>query len=195
MKADYALKMGTELAIAIGHQLMPGCDRLNIAGSIRRRKAVVHDIELVALPKRQVVPQSLFEVQIEISPQFIRQVQGLGEIIKGSPTGRQMQIRLPEGILLDLFLPQPDDYFRMLAIRTGSADFSARVLASGWKRAGWCGTPDGLRKISDCQERISGGKIKWICVNPSPERPPVWDSEEAFFQWLGIPWIEAKQRH
>lgn len=186
--------MGTDLAIAIGRKLLPYCERLNTAGSVRRRKAVIHDIELVAIPKVETISLGLFDTQTQVSPQFTGQVAALGEIRMGKVGGRQMKIELPGGINLDLFLPQPDDYFRQLAIRTGSADFSARVIAGGWKKIGWCGTTDGLRRISDCQKRISGGDNKWICVNPDPDKPPVWESEEAFFHWLGVPWVTPRLR-
>lgn len=109
-----------------------------------------------------------------------------------------MKIDLLERIRLDLFLPVPQDYFRQYAIRTGSSDYSYRVIASAWKANGWVGTEDGLRRIEDCKgTEYSDGdkkKMKWVCISETPTLPPAWRSEEHFFEWLGIKWIHPKLR-
>ena len=191
------LAKAKDIAIEVGRQLLPHCDKLNIAGSIRRGKPDVKDVELVCLPTTyQAPPEQLFGNPItKPIPAFYTVVAGLGNVIKGKPEGKYMQIDLRQGIVLDLFMPDPHDYFRQYAIRTGSADYSARVIASAWVAKGWCGSDHGLRLISDCQERISGGKKTWICVNPNGEKPPVWESEQAFFEWLGVKWVEPKLRN
>ncbi len=186
--------MGTDLAVTIGRKLLPHCERLNTAGSVRRRKAVIHDIELVAIPKLETLSLGLFDTQTQVSPQFTEQVAALGEIRLGRVSGRQMKIELPEGINLDLFLPQPDDYFRQLAIRIGPADYSKNVLAAGWRKIGWCGSDKGLRKVTDCQQRASGGKLDWFCVNENAEVHPCWPDEESFFDWINVDWIEPRLR-
>lgn len=47
------MKHSTALVIAekIKAQLAPHCDRIEIAGSIRRKKPEVKDIEIVVIPK------------------------------------------------------------------------------------------------------------------------------------------------
>ncbi|MCX6217682.1 hypothetical protein [Spirosoma sp.] len=190
-------RFARKIAIDTGLLLMPHCVRLNIAGSVRRKKAEVKDIELVAIPKTRTLQTGLFDSSLTtvVSPDFVAMLESLGEVIKGKPDGRYMQIQLHEGIALDLFMPDPVDYFRQYCIRTGSADYSAKVIAGGWKKLGWCGSDKGLRKIADCQNRASGGKMNWICVNPDAELPPVWSSEEEFFDWLQIPWIKPELRN
>ena len=75
--------------------------------------------------------------------------------------GKYMQIKLRENIILDLFMPDDFDYYRQYAIRTGSADYAAKIIATGWKKKGWCGSDKGLRKISDCVEtKTPDGKSK-----------------------------------
>ena len=180
-------------------KIKPYCvdKRLFIAGSIRRMKPDVHDIEIVALP--------LFDVENDLfgepirkvrSKRFIETVNGFGNIIKGNANGKMMQIELPEGIMLDLFIPDDFDYWRQFVIRTGSADYSYKVIATAWKKLGWCGSDKGLRKISDCVAMVgSDGKTKYKCVAPKPELPPVWTSEEHFFQWLKVPFIHPSKRN
>ena len=105
------------------------------------------------------------------------------------PTG----LSAPQYVQLDLFIPQPDDYYRQLAIRTGSADYSARVIAYGWRKIGWVGTSDGLRK----EEQVEKRGEQWICSLPEHEviKPPVWASEQDFFNWLKVEYIEPQFRN
>lgn len=189
--------LARDVAIQIGEQLMPLCDRVNIAGSIRRGKAEVKDIELIVQPSRVLIPSTeLFAPPVQaVRPAFTATVASLGQVIKGKSDGRYMQIALHQGVNLDLFMPDPVDYYRQYAIRTGSAEYSQYVIAGGWKSKGWCGSDHGLRLQSDCQERISGGKKSWLCVNPNGERPPVFESEEHFFDFIGVPWIHPKLRN
>lgn len=193
MKHDQAFK----IAVAICERLRPYCEpmRLRIAGSIRRKKPEVKDIEIVCLPKIVTVQTpDLFggSNRQEIHSEFVHIVcEGLGRVVKGQPTGRYMQIETPEGINLDLFIPQQSDYFRQFAIRTGSADYSARVIAGGWVRAGWVGTEHGLRRADECR-RIAD--TKWECTSNNPTLPPVWESEEDFFTFIGVDCIAPEKR-
>src|SRR5512145_1569634 len=56
------LLVATTLAAKVVAQLAPYCERVEVAGSVRRRKDVVGDIELVAIPKVQT--------QIHVQPQL-----------------------------------------------------------------------------------------------------------------------------
>lgn len=190
----FPLDKATRFACNVVQLLEDYCDEIHIAGSIRREKAEVKDIEIVCRPKLwQAGNTGLFDTPGEpvIIPAFRREVESLGSVIKGKPDGRYMQILLPSTMKLDLFMPTATDYFRQFAIRTGSADYSAKVIAGGWKSKGWCGTDQGLRRITDCIEKPGGG---WKCIANGAVLPPVWQSEEEFFDWLSIKWIEPKLR-
>jgi DNA polymerase/3'-5' exonuclease PolX len=113
------------IAEAVKAQLAPFCDRIEIAGSIRRKKPEVGDIEIVCVPK----PSEILS--------FIQTAESLGEKVKGDPGGRYAQIVLLEGISLDLFIARQENYGLILAIRTGSADFSHKYLACGWVKHGY----------------------------------------------------------
>lgn len=188
-----------KIAIATCYKLQPFCkeNRLNIAGSIRRKSPEVKDIEIICLPKMESQKDLFGNASKTIrSNEFITAVNKSGTIIKGKPTGKYMQIALPEGINLDLFMPDEDDYFRQYAVRTGSAEYAHKVLANAWRKMGWCGSDQGLRKVSDCYETsLPDGKIKWTCINKNAEKPPVWQSEEEFFQWLWIPFVKPEKRY
>ncbi len=169
MKLNAALEAAE---IAKG-DLVPYCDRIEIAGSIRRRKEDVGDIEIVAIPKR--VEVGLFGDDTEREPGFARVVNQWGKV-KGDPQhGLYTQRILPVGIKLDLFVATPLNWGLIYAIRTGSADFSRYVLASGWVRSGY-------RSINGMLHTIETGE-PW----PTPE-------EEDLFRAAGVAWIEPEKR-
>lgn len=116
------------IAEKIKDELSPHCDRIEIAGSIRRKKAEVKDIELVAIPKP-------FEVGLFSSG--ITLVLNKWEKVKGDLPCKYTQRILPDGIKLDLFFAEPENWGLIFAIRTGSAEYSHKVLASGWVKAGY----------------------------------------------------------
>jgi DNA polymerase/3'-5' exonuclease PolX len=207
----FSLSRALKIATCILRNISPSCEVANIAGSIRRLKQDVKDIEIVCVPKRiKVGSVNLFgedDREEIISPDFVDEVNKLGKIIKGKPDGRMMQIQLPEKIILDLFMPMPYDYWRQFAIRTGSADYSQKVIATGWNKIGWCGTPDGLRLQGECNAvKYKSGKdergndqykTKWELKESvtEPTKPPVWESEKGFFDWLGVQYLSPNLRN
>lgn len=188
------LKQATDIAISIGKKLQPFCYNLNIAGSVRRKKPEVGDIEIICRPIREPAGQAaLFgePVEVVVIRKFSETVKSLGDILMGDPNGRQMKILLPEEIKLDLFIPQDHDYFRIYAIRTGSNQYSNIVIATAWKKKGWVGTEHGLRRIEDCKKI---GEHSWRLVNPNGMKPPLWTSEADFFEWLGVTYLDPRLR-
>jgi len=195
------LEEARNIAINLWNFLKPQCDIIKIAGSIRREKPEVKDIEIVALPKTVDV-KDLFDNVIgkQRIPEWKQAVDTLGQVVKGTTSGRYMQIQLKnENIVLDLFMPEDFDYWRQFAIRTGSADWTARFIAGGWKNIGWCGSDVGLRLQSECVSKTSDsdGKKSWKCVAAKDKQtlPPHWKSEEDFFEWIKLKWIEPKFRN
>jgi DNA polymerase/3'-5' exonuclease PolX len=150
-------------ALAKAEQLLvilaPFFTRLEIAGSIRREKAECGDIELVGLPSnRTLLAMKLLEIG------------GVG----CKKDARYIKFRY-QSTQVDLFLPQPHDYGRQLAIRTGSAEYSHRVLATAWVKKGCKGTDAGLVDSS-------GKVIPFV-------------SEEDFFSYLGLRHLDPKLRN
>lgn len=198
------IREANQHAMKVFKVLLPHCVMVNIAGSVRRMKQEgIKDIEIVCLPKTRAMaaPQSLdlfgspLPVLKEHSVEFVKAVHSLGTIHSGDPaTGRYVALST-EGVKVDLFMPQAHDYYRQLCLRTGSADFSSKVIAVAWKRKGWVGTPDGLRRQSECQYTKVGTKKTWKCISLTPTLPPVWQSEEEFFEWLGVDYVEPRLRY
>lgn len=198
MKLHIAKSIATNILIF----LQPHCSIINIAGSIRREKAEVKDIEIVALPM-YTETKDLFNTVTtkERYKSFVIAATRIGKIIKGNPQGRYMQIEVNCGtagnINLDLFMPAEEDYYRQLAIRTGSAEYAHKVIAKAWIKKGWCGSDKGFIPQSECNSYIETATNKriWKCKVDNPTKPPHWKSEEEFFNWLGVPFTEPKNRN
>lgn len=194
MKIQQALQLSSRIV----ELLRTHTSVIHIAGSVRRQKPEVKDIEILCIPNKISLQQDLFggpPKSETVTGGFVMALEQMSkEVVKGQPNGRYMQIILKGGATLDLFMPDPDDYYRQLAIRTGSSKYSHDVIASAWRKKGWVGSDMGLRRIEDCEAKVSGDKTTWKCINPEGKRPPVWASEEAFFEWIGVNWIHPVYR-
>ena len=185
------------IANDIAERLAPYCEHVEIAGGVRREKGDVHDIEICCAPKMEATTDLFGEsLQERRSKLFCLAAIGLGKLIKGSvEDGRYVKIDLPEDIVLDLFIPEKSDYWRQFAIRTGPAEYSHMVLAKTWFKLGWCGTADGLQLQKESfQKTLRSGKNEWVCNSKFPTLPPVWKTEQDFFEWLGLEWVAPNKR-
>ena len=125
------LSKALQIANAVKAQLDPHCHRCEIAGSIRRKKPEVKDIEIVAIPK----PYSTGLFQDGLAEAVNQWQKVKGEMEYG--VCRYTQRILPEGIKLDLFFAEPGNWGLIFALRTGSADYSHKVLATTWTSKGY----------------------------------------------------------
>lgn len=158
--------------------IRPHCLVAEVAGSVRRKCAMVGDIEVVCVPENEFSMGTLF-------PEGFK-----GMVVNGS---RLKRFKYPEsGIQIELYITNISDYGRILAIRTGSSAYSHH-LAVRWGRIGWAGTEDGLRRKSEC-DRKSTWKIKPE-YKLAPTLPPAFKTEEEFFAFLSIEWLPPIQRN
>lgn len=194
------LQKAKKIAIEICESLQPFTDKIHIAGSIRRKKTEVKDIEIVLRPKLEAITATdLFSIgttTYDIITGFTNAVIGLGQIEKGNTRGKYLKIVLPQGINLDLFIPDENDFYRQYAIRTGSADYSFKVIANGWRKIGWVGSDLGLRLEKDCIEtKMPNGKSNWKCIRDKNNSPPIWESEQDFFDWIKVKYVKPEFRN
>jgi len=177
-------KMRLDLAQAIAKRFMvhlePFVAKMSIAGSTRRECAEVGDIEVVCVARDEFSMGQCFP---EGYP---------GLVINGSRLKRFKYA--PKDLLpiqIELYITSENDYGRILAIRTGSSAYSHH-LAMQWNRRGWAGTEDGLRRKDECIKK-STWKIKPE-YKSAPTLPPVFDTEEKFFNFIGVEYIHPKAR-
>jgi DNA polymerase/3'-5' exonuclease PolX len=122
-KRPYAAVL--QVANYIVERLAPACERVEIAGSLRRKKAEVGDIEIVAVPKLNydLLGEPMKQTQVDDA------LMGLAMRKNGE---KYKQFDLTEGLDLyqvDLFLqPDPATWGVNFMIRTGSAEFSKRMV-------------------------------------------------------------------
>ncbi|UMB59912.1 hypothetical protein MHL31_12610 [Lutibacter sp. A80] len=124
MKLENALKVAEKLK----KRLSPHCIKIEIGGSIRRKKLEVKDIEIIIIPKPYDI--GLFSSGVaEILNQY--------PIVKGHLPCKYTQRILPEGIKIDVFFAEEENWGLIYAMRTGCAEFSHKVLARRWVKFGY----------------------------------------------------------
>jgi DNA polymerase/3'-5' exonuclease PolX len=167
-----SLEQARPIAEEVRQALAPCCTRLEVAGSIRRQRPTIGDIEIVAIPKQ--VPAGLFGDESTVHPAFCQAV-NQWPAVKGQPTGKHTQRILPGGVKLDLFMADADNWGLILVIRTGSWAFSRDMLGAHCKKRGYKSIEGRLTRLRDGQ------------VMPIRE-------EAELFALLGVPYVEPPAR-
>lgn len=167
------MKLGEATVIAerMKAELAPHCERIEIAGSIRRRKTEVGDIEIVAIPKPYDV--GLFASGVALVLDRL-------PIVRGHLPCKATQRMLPEGIALDVFFATRENWGLIFAIRTGSADYSHHVLAHGWARRGYVS---------------KWGMLRYLDGRDSDGRAIATPEEEDVFRIAGVSWVPPEARN
>ena len=172
------LKQAQEIAEALKAELTPFCERIEIGGSIRRKKPEPNDIELVCIPKFEEVltgQLTLWEEPITrlLNVLFSHLSQKYFIIKMGE---RYCQIQLGDendvGIKADIFTATFRTWGYIFMLRTGPAEFSKFVVTE-LKKNGF---------TMDAGEVFHKGTP---CTVPS---------EEDLFFLLGIDYIEPEYR-
>jgi DNA polymerase/3'-5' exonuclease PolX len=186
----YPIGRARDVAQGLRLLLEPYCERVEIAGSIRRARPEVKDIELVAIPRvedaagtdlwgtpeaRDLLADKLLGLSADglLVPRAVEVHRADGTVETQRRVGQSYQALVCEGIPVDLFIVRPPaEWGVIFAIRTGPGDF-------------------GQRLVTDCQRyfrRVEGGRVLHLGQHvPCPE-------EADFFRALGQPWVEPSER-
>jgi DNA polymerase/3'-5' exonuclease PolX len=123
-----------DIAVTVIEALKGGCDRIEIAGSLRRKRSEVHDVEIVCIPKKVEASVDLFGVPTEVrSPQFYCAFEKW-EVLKGSPQhGKYIKAQV-QGVAVDVFTAAAENWGWIFTLRTGPADFGHYTIVSQLKR-------------------------------------------------------------
>lgn len=133
------LKKANEIALSLQDELSPFCERIAIAGSIRRKRNLVKDIEIVCIPKTQLVEQTdLFSsMSQEIrSKAFCDAVDKFEKIKGNSEHGKYLQRKNAQGIIFDIFIANAQNWGYIKVLRTGSKEFNF-IMLNALKREGY----------------------------------------------------------
>jgi len=193
MKTKIPLTRALPLAEKIRDALSPGCERIEIAGSIRRRKHIVGDIEIVAIPK--FCPD--LETQLSLFGDPPKMVSALELLLnnlvrnkdnfrRGHKAGdlhKNFLVKIDEDgseVFLDLFLTTAEQWGYILALRTGPGDFNRMWVTQKRKggllpddyrfEGGWLIGPDGECIQTPEEEQI----FDLIGKQIAPERRDNW---------------------
>lgn len=182
---DYEYVKAYTVADQLAQRLERSCEKLQIAGSLRRRVKVVHDIEIVVVPVLEELPDLLGETHALrsrlddtldelIEERVLRSFPGA----KHGPRMKQFAVQ-PLGIKVDLFIVLPPaQWGTILAIRTGPAHYS-HWLVSRKDMGG--GLPNHLRVKDGAVMTLYGSNV----IETS--------TEESFFALLGIDKVPAPE--
>jgi len=163
-----------KVAYEVVAQLQPFCSKIEVAGSIRRHRPIVHDIDLVCIPSNQ--------------GQFLAVLQGLGRIKIGGGKIIRVGMGFSKGIDLDVYIATPATWATLLLIRTGSAAHNIRMCSRA-KNMGMKLHADGSGLF------FVREKIGWTgAVEHRDEELVASESEEQIFKALGLPYEEPDRR-
>lgn len=144
MKTRFPYRYAMEVAEAIQSQLQPDCDRILIAGSLRREKSEVGDIELLFVPLMVSEPDGLFDTrQCDLAERKINELVTSGVLerrlnVNGHQVWGQknkLARHLASGIPVDFFSTTAENWHVATVIRTGSKETNLR-LTTGAQRQG-----------------------------------------------------------
>lgn len=183
VKLSIPLAQAASLAAEVVALLRPACQRIEVAGSIRRRRPLVGDIEIVCQPRCEARAGGLFAELTESVNLLDERVAALlrdgalrrGLDASGRPAwGSRYHRILYDGVQVDLFaVLAPAQWGVIYLLRTGPAAFNKRLVTVRHK-GGWL--PEWLKMRAG---------VLWLGDDlvSTPE-------EEDVFYTLGQPYVE-----
>jgi DNA polymerase/3'-5' exonuclease PolX len=180
---DYARSVAEEMVGRLAPYCQP--DRLEIAGSLRRLKPHVGDIELVYISRLGLhkEPGSLFAEEVGIAEVKIQEILKAGIIAKRPNCDshvtwgpqNKLAVHVATGVPLDLFATTPDCWWNYLVCRTGPADLNERIAREARQRGlHWHPYGKGFTQEDGT----------WLVMH----------SEREVFETVGLPYREPKDR-
>lgn len=185
----YPIEAAATLAHELADLLRPACLMVEVAGSIRRCKPTVGDIELLYVPRFEEEPIDLVtRGMVNQADKVIDRLLASGVLVKrrnvnGSTTwGEQnkLAVHRDSGMPVDLFSTTTASWFNYLVCRTGPADSNARIAkaaqARGWK---WNPYGPGFTRVVD---------------GDTLARSHAVTSEADVFTFVGLPYLPPEDR-
>jgi len=188
MNEKFPLEAAQKQALEIAKALGPHCERIEVAGSIRRGKPWVKDIDLVAIPK-MTSKKSLFGTTTELA-----ETDFYGAVTDAFFTLSAEGQRLIRGcvwmadkrISVDIYIATAESWATLLLIRTGSAEHNIYMCA----RARACGG----KLHADGSGLEVAGQYDAVLHRTANVRVIRAKTEEEIFKALGIPTPAPRER-
>ena len=177
-KIQLPLSQAESLTTKIIEALTPGCERIEAAGSVRRGRATVGDLEIVCIPKPTL---DLFGEPVgSMLDLILSDLVAAGRLLPGDKNGEKYKnffVPAVAGLKLDLFITTPECWGVNFTIRTGSADFTKRLVTQKYKG----GLLPGDMVISGARIWQAGEALH------TPEEIDV-------FKVIGLEWVQPGER-
>lgn len=182
----YPWEEAYKVAAIIAQELRPVCARVQIAGSLRRHKPDVGDVEILYVPitRTEPDPEDLFANRtVNLADARIEELIRAGVLEKrknanGSEVfGEKNKLarHVGSGIPVDLFSATEENWFNYLVCRTGPSQSNIRIceaaIHKGWK---WNPYGEGFSNAEGESRRM--------------------ESEEAVFAFVGLRYHEPAGR-
>lgn len=204
MNIPFALASAERIARAAVGELAPACSRIEIVGAVRRRVAVVDEIELLAIPRSETIglfgdsQRSALWARLEALI-----VQGRLAELRGGELTRRYSISHAPGLALEVYTATPETWGVQMAIRTGPAGFNRDCMTQeshGGRLRDGLMVRDGVvwQRLPDDQEpeapgiRDARASARLVCERGRFTLIPT--PEEADFLALAGGWIEPEDR-
>jgi DNA polymerase/3'-5' exonuclease PolX len=185
-------KVPARIALGVAEKfvqfLKPHCAKILVAGSLRRRKQLVSDIEILFIPRflSEKDPGDLFGAtrMSNATERAIAALLAAGVLTKRPNVNgvdawgakNKLGVHAATGIGVDLFTATPENWPNYLVCRTGGAENNVRIcnaaIACGWK---WNPYGDGFSRVN-------------------PAETHVVQSEREVFGFVGLPYLEPWER-
>ncbi len=177
------LEMAEQIADELMRALRPACVRCEVGGSVRRRKPVVKDLEIVFIPQIEERRVDMFNSEsVPATEAVIGRLVDCGSLVwdvdvkRNGPLYKRL-IHVSSGLVVELFAARIENWGLIYALRTGPGDFNKLLVSHGWQ---------GGAMPSDM--RMEGGYL-WR----RGERLETV-TEDSFFEAIGLPCWKPEER-
>lgn len=168
------LAKAEEIAQRVVWELKGMCRRIEIAGSVRRRKAECGDVEIVCEPISWDGGHEVLDWARRIEGETLFAGPPAGWSSRGAIGQRAMRL-LFEGFPIDIFCVLPPAQWGLIfTLRTGPADFNMRLMENARRR--------GIL--------LRNGRLVYASRRDALETP----EEADVFKFCGMPWTEPEAR-
>lgn len=185
IKPRFPAAIGHRVAAELGALLIPASIQIEVAGSLRRCRPTIGDLEILYIPRTELRadPDDMFAMrnanlvddaiaQLDRDGILERRKNSVGSEMFG-PKNKFMRHRAT-GLPVDLFSATPSNWFNQLVCRTGSAACNTRIcvaaIARGWK---WNPYASGFSRPGESVEMHSEAEV---------------------FEFVGMPFLPPQRR-
>lgn len=188
-KPKFPRALALEVVRELLPYLQPSCGLLRVAGSLRRERAMVGDVELVFVPVLEAGPVE----DLLLPPPMIAQTDRVfAELLKRGVIEKRQNVKGSEmwgeknklarhratGVPIDFFATTDAAFWNYLVCRTGGARSNVEI-ANAARKKGWMWNPydEGFSRPAGLGQEVH----------------PV-QSEREVFDFVGLPYLEPRAR-